>query len=167
VGLTGIHEAGFFFIGQEQPRRLLHQFRLAHHEIDLLVPVKTHGIEIGRSQGQPISIHHGQLGVHHPARIPVDLHAVFEILGYSEQEIEQQFGHMLRAFRYGAPPHGGIALGLDRFYALLSGMTESIRDVIAFPKTGEGRDLLMNTPSPVSKQQLDDLHIALADEEIP
>lgn len=86
-----------------------------------------------------------------------DLHHVLEILGHAEEAIEQQFGHMLRAFRFGAPPHGGIALGLDRFYAILCGMTESIRDVIAFPKTGEGRDLLMNAPSRVAPEQLAEL----------
>jgi len=83
---------------------------------------------------------------------------IFEILGLKTPEIEARFGHMLRAFEYGAPPHGGIALGLDRLVMIL--MNESsIREVIAFPKTGDDRDLLMSAPSEISKQQLKELHL--------
>lgn len=89
---------------------------------------------------------------------PEALEAVFAILGYQKKEIQAQFGHMLRAFQYGAPPHGGIALGLDRLVMLLAGES-SIREVIAFPKTGDGRCLMMDIPSPVTKGQLDELHI--------
>lgn len=89
------------------------------------------------------------------------LRAVFEIMGMNPATIESQFGHMLRAFTYGAPPHGGIALGLDRLISIFAGEYESIREVIAFPKTGEGRDLLMEGPSEVPAQQLKELGITI------
>jgi aspartyl-tRNA synthetase len=77
---------------------------------------------------------------------PSDLHSVLEIIGYSSEEIGNNFGHMLRAFKFGAPPHGGIAWGLERLIMLLQN-EPSIRDVMAFPKTGDSRDVLMNAPS--------------------
>jgi aspartyl-tRNA synthetase len=83
-----------------------------------------------------------------------------DILKISHEVVEDRFGYMLRAFRFGAPPHGGIALGLDRFAAMLSG-TISIRDVIAFPKTQRGQDLMCQSPSPASQKQLRELHITL------
>ena len=85
---------------------------------------------------------------------------IFEILGLKTSEIEARFGHMLKAFEYGAPPHGGIALGLDRLMMIL--MNESsIREVIAFPKTGDDRDLLMVAPSEINDKQLKELHIEI------
>jgi aspartyl-tRNA synthetase len=83
---------------------------------------------------------------------------VFRLLGLSDEQIQEQFGHMLEAFEYGAPPHGGIALGLDRLVMLLAD-EESIRDVLAFPKTQSAQDLLMQAPSEVSPEQLRDLHV--------
>ncbi len=88
------------------------------------------------------------------------LEAVFEIMGYQEKEIKEKFGHMLKAFNFGTPPHGGIAWGLDRVLMLLLEQ-ESIREVIAFPKTGDGRDLMMGAPAGVSKEQLKELGIKL------
>ncbi len=85
---------------------------------------------------------------------------IFEILGLNKEEIKNRFGHMLEAFEYGAPPHGGIAAGLDRIVSILQN-EESIRDVIAFPKTGDNRDLLMDAPNVVSKKTLKDVHIQL------
>ena len=73
---------------------------------------------------------------------------VFKVLGISEQEAEERFGFLLEALRYGAPPHGGLALGLDRIAAIIAGF-DSIRDVIAFPKTASGADPLTGAPAPV------------------
>jgi len=88
---------------------------------------------------------------------------IFKLLGVSEEEKKRRFGHMLEALEYGAPPHGGIAPGIDRIAALLAG-EEVIREVMAFPKTGDARDLMMDAPSPVTELQLKDVHIKLARE---
>ncbi len=89
---------------------------------------------------------------------------VFRLLGYSDEEMDIRFGHMLEAFEYGAPPHGGIALGLDRIVMLLAG-EETIREVIAFPKTQSATDLTFNAPSTVTEKQLAELHLSLREEE--
>ena len=91
---------------------------------------------------------------------PDALEAVFEIIGYEKEEIKNKFGHMLRAFEYGAPPHGGIASGIDRLLAVLQN-EPNIREVIAFPKTGDSRDLMMDAPSKVSEKQLKELHLKI------
>lgn len=83
---------------------------------------------------------------------------IFELLGLSSAKIEQRFGHLLEAFEYGAPPHGGIAIGIDRLAMVLAG-EQNIREVIAFPKTGDGRDLMMGAPSPLEASRLKDAHI--------
>ncbi len=91
---------------------------------------------------------------------PEALKKVFEIMGYPDEQIESNFGHMLRALASGAPPHGGIAWGLDRFVTLLQNES-SIREVIAFAKTGEGKDLMMEAPSEISEKQMRELGIEL------
>ena len=91
---------------------------------------------------------------------PEALQRVFEIMGYNEEEIEQKFGHVIEAFSYGAPPHGGIALGFDRLVAMITG-NESIREVIAFPKNKAAESLMEAAPSEVSEKQLQELHIKL------
>ena len=105
----------------------------------------------------------GSIRIHQPALQK----KIFEdVLKIPADVVENRFGYMLRAFTYGAPPHGGIAFGLDRIAALLCG-TNSIRDVIAFPKTQKGQDLMAGSPTPVTAKQLKDLHIATVAVEPP
>lgn len=85
---------------------------------------------------------------------------MFKVLGFSDEGAQQQFGFLMNAFKYGAPPHGGIAFGFDRLCALFGG-SESIRDYIAFPKNNAGRDVMIDSPSKVDQEQLKDLHLKL------
>ena len=85
---------------------------------------------------------------------------MFEILGFSDEEAQNQFGFLMNAFEYGAPPHGGIALGFDRLTALFGG-SDSIRDFIAFPKNNAGRDMMIDSPSTISQEQLDELRLKI------
>ena len=85
---------------------------------------------------------------------------MFDYLGFTPEEAESQFGFLMNAFKYGAPPHGGIAFGLDRLVSILGGQ-ETIRDFIAFPKNNSGRDIMIDAPSPIDDDQLDELHIKL------
>ena len=88
-----------------------------------------------------------------------DLQArMFSILGFSDEEAKAQFGFLMDAFEFGAPPHGGIAFGFDRLCSLFGG-ADSIRDFIAFPKNNSGRDVMIDSPSPISAKQLDELKI--------
>jgi aspartyl-tRNA synthetase len=91
---------------------------------------------------------------------------VFEVLGLSDEEIEEKFGHLIRAFRYGAPPHGGIAMGMDRIVMLMAGR-DAIRDVTAFPKAQSGADPLTGAPAPVDQAQLRELGLQLIPRERP
>ncbi len=91
---------------------------------------------------------------------PEILEAVFEVMGHKKGEAKKKFRHLFEAFEYGVPPHGGIAPGIDRFVAILCN-EPNIREVIAFPKTGDNRDLMMDIPSEVSNEQLKELHIKI------
>ena len=86
---------------------------------------------------------------------------IFRALGMSDEEARSRFGFFLEALEYGTPPHGGIALGLDRIVMILAG-GDSLRDVIPFPKTAKAVDLMVDAPTPVSEQQLRELHLKIA-----
>ncbi|MGC9467450.1 MAG: aspartate--tRNA ligase [Anaerolineae bacterium] len=86
---------------------------------------------------------------------------VLRLLGYTSEAAEASFGHLMEAFEHGAPPHGGLALGIDRLVAILAG-TDTIRDVIAFPKTRQAADLMMRAPAPVSDLQMEEVHLRVA-----
>jgi len=85
---------------------------------------------------------------------------IFRIFGHSEEKINRLFGHLLEAFEYGAPPHGGVAVGIDRFIMIIQG-SETIRDVIAFPKNQSAYDMMFDAPAEVDDKQIDELHIKL------
>ena len=104
------------------------------------------GVEVG---GGSIRIHDAVLQA-----------KIFEVLGFTPEKAQEQFGFLMNAFKYGAPPHGGLAYGLDRFVSLFAGL-DSIRDCIAFPKNNSGRDVMLDAPSAVDQAQLDELQLAL------
>jgi aspartyl-tRNA synthetase len=104
------------------------------------------GIEIG---GGSVRIHEASVQ-----------RLMFKVLGFTEEEANEQFGFLLNAFKYGAPPHGGIAFGFDRWVAMFGGQ-DSIRDFIAFPKNNSGRDIMLDTPSEISEKQLDELNLSI------
>lgn len=115
---------------------------IAAYQYDLVL----NGYEIGG----------GSLRVYNPK----ELEQIFEFLGHSKKDIREKFGHLLEAFEYGVPPHGGIAMGWDRFIAILEN-EPNIREVIAFPKTGDSRDLMMNSPSEINEDQLKELNLEI------
>lgn len=102
------------------------------------------GIEVG---GGSIRIHDAQLQ-----------EKMFEILGFTPEKAQEQFGFLMNAFKYGAPPHGGLAYGLDRWVSIFAGL-DSIRDCIAFPKNNSGRDVMLDAPSAIDQKQLDELNL--------
>lgn len=104
------------------------------------------GIEVG---GGSIRIHDAQLQA-----------KMFEILGFTPEKAQEQFGFLMNAFKYGAPPHGGLAYGLDRWVSIFAGL-DSIRDCIAFPKNNSGRDVMLDAPSVIDQKQLDELNLTV------
>ncbi|MCH5214952.1 MAG: aspartate--tRNA ligase [Muribaculaceae bacterium] len=108
--------------------------------------IVVNGVELG---GGSIRIHDAQLQ-----------DTMFELLGFTPEKAKEQFGFLMEAFRYGAPPHGGLALGFDRFVSMLAG-EDTIRDVIAFPKNNSGRDMMNESPSPIDPAQLEELNLRL------
>ncbi len=107
------------------------------------------GVEVG---GGSIRIYDSQLQ-----------QKMFRILGFTEEKAQAQFGFLMNAFKYGAPPHGGLAFGLDRFVSLFAGL-DSIRDCIAFPKNNSGRDVMIDAPAPIEPEQLDELNLLIKKE---
>ena len=105
------------------------------------------GSEIG---GGSIRIHNKELQ-----------NQIFSLLGFTEKEASEQFGFLMNAFEYGAPPHGGIAFGLDRLCAVING-DESIRDYIAFPKNNSGKDIMIESPSIIDKKIIEDLNLDIS-----
>ena len=108
--------------------------------------IVVNGVELG---GGSIRIHDAQLQ-----------DTMFELLGFTPEKAKEQFGFLMEAFRFGAPPHGGLALGFDRFVSMLAGL-DSIRDTIAFPKNNSGRDVMNESPSPIDEAQLEELNLKL------
>ncbi len=106
------------------------------------------GVEVG---GGSIRIHDSGLQA-----------KMFEILGFTPEKAQEQFGFLMNAFKFGAPPHGGLAYGLDRWVSLFAGL-DSIRDCIAFPKNNSGRDVMLDAPAPLDQKQLDELSIAIVE----
>jgi aspartyl-tRNA synthetase len=104
----------------------------------------VNGVELG---GGSIRIHDSKLQ-----------DTMFRLLGFTPEQAQAQFGFLMNAFKYGAPPHGGLAFGLDRFVSIFAGL-DSIRDCIAFPKNNSGRDVMMDAPSTIAQEQLDELCI--------
>ena len=104
------------------------------------------GVEVG---GGSIRIHDAQLQA-----------KIFNILGFTPEKAQQQFGFLMNAFKFGAPPHGGLAFGLDRLVSLFAGL-DSIRDCIAFPKNNAGRDVMLDAPAPLDQKQLDELELSV------
>jgi len=125
----------------------IHKLETATSEVranayDLVI----NGVEIG---GGSIRIHDKELQA-----------KIFDLLAFTREEAQQQFGFLMNAFEYGAPPHGGIAFGFDRLSSLFGG-SESIRDYIAFPKNNSGRDVMIDAPAPIDEKQLDELALSL------
>ncbi len=98
----------------------------------------------------------GSIRIHNPK----DQERMFQIIGIGAEEAERKFGFLINAFRYGAPPHGGLAFGLDRVCALFGG-TDTIRDYIAFPKNNQGKDIMLGAPGIIDQKQLDELQLDL------
>ena len=111
----------------------------------------VNGVEVG---GGSIRIHDAGLQA-----------KMFEILGFTPEKAQEQFGFLMNAFKYGAPPHGGLAYGLDRWVSLFAGL-DSIRDCIAFPKNNSGRDVMLDAPARLDQKQLDELNLIVNEEAI-
>ncbi len=135
-----------------------------HHPFTSALPedrekLKTHPLEV-KANAYDMVINGVELGggsirIHDRS----EQEQMFDALGFTKDEAEAQFGFLMKAFEYGAPPHGGIAFGFDRIAAMFGG-TDSIRDYIAFPKNNSGRDVMIDAPAPISDEQKKELGLA-------
>ncbi|MFA5584914.1 MAG: amino acid--tRNA ligase-related protein, partial [Bacteriovoracaceae bacterium] len=140
--LTSLHHPFTSFYKEDEKLLESNPVAVRSHAFDLVL----NGTELGS----------GSIRIHDPKT----QETIFKMLGISDNEIQNRFGHLLRAFKYGVPPHGGMAWGLDRLLMILQG-EESVREVIAFPKTQEGKDLMMEAPTVIEEKQLREAHIKI------
>ncbi len=139
------------------------RFHAMHHPFTAPKPEDAHLLDTDpgkvRANAYDLVINGSEIGGGSVRIFDSELQAkMFKVLGFSDQQAQEQFGFLMNAFRYGAPPHAGAAFGFDRWVSIFGGY-DSIRDVIAFPKNNTGRDLMMDSPSPIAQEQLDELHI--------
>jgi aspartyl-tRNA synthetase len=174
LGRPPVHEGGLQFLwvvdfplfesldDDGNPIPAHHPFTMPHPEdLELLAHGKGEDLLAVRSLAYDLVLNGWELGsgsirIHEPEL----QQRVFDLLGIGPEEAMKRFGFFLTPFRYGAPPHGGFAFGIDRLTAILAG-EENIREVIAFPKTASATDLMMGAPTPIEERQLRDLKLKL------
>ena len=141
------------------------RYHAMHHPFTSPKPEDVHLLETdpgkARANAYDLILNGNEIGGGSVRIFDKDLQAkMFNLLGFTKEAAEAQFGFLMNAFQYGAPPHAGLALGFDRLVAILDG-NEVIRDYIAFPKNNSGRDVMIDAPSPIADEQLDELELKL------
>ena len=141
------------------------RFHAMHHPFTAPKPEDEYLLETepgkARANAYDLILNGNEIGGGSVRIFDKDLQAkMFQLLGFTQEEAESQFGFLMNAFKYGAPPHAGLALGFDRLVAILDG-NEVIRDYIAFPKNNSGRDVMIDAPSKIADEQLEELELKL------
>ena len=141
------------------------RYHAMHHPFTSPKPEDVHLLETdpgkARANAYDLILNGNEIGGGSVRIFDKDLQAkMFNLLGFTKEDAEAQFGFLMNAFQYGAPPHAGLALGFDRLVAILDG-NEVIRDYIAFPKNNSGRDVMIDAPSSIAEEQLDELELRL------
>jgi aspartyl-tRNA synthetase len=141
------------------------RYHAMHHPFTSPKPEDVHLLETNpgkaRANAYDLILNGNEIGGGSVRIFDKDLQAkMFNLLGFTKEDAEAQFGFLMNAFQYGAPPHAGLALGFDRLVAILDG-NEVIRDYIAFPKNNSGRDVMIDAPSSIAEEQLDELALRL------